>query len=356
MRVRICSSDSRTCKLGLVNSEVGDAEGVANSFSFSLPGLICKTFAWVPCGATYYASSSLTSMRHRPNYSMRTLLLVVALAAFTAPAFAQSTAIHPCEATPSPAPAASNNAPVKTAVHSSQITVDASIPPDPAVEKLLAPYSAKVNALSRVIGRLEQPLKKEPVGAGPLGEFVTDGMRSYAESKLGKPVALTIMNAGGLRKSTISAGEVRASDIFELLPFENALMVVEISGANLLRVLPPLVRDAQSGAQLQYKWNDQNRPEFISGKLIDANGHEQEIDPNKLYTIVTIDYLLKVGGGAFAVLKEARSVTPLNITVRDALMEYVRSETKAGRVIHARPDNRYVQVGPGPKGTPEEPR
>ena len=295
-------------------------------------------------------------MRQSPNYSIRTLLLVIALATLVTPAFAQTTAIQPCDATPSSAKPITTSAPVKTGVRSSQTVIDESIPADPQIEKLLAPYSAKVHALSLVIGRLDQPLKKEPVGAGSLGNFVTDGMRAYAESKLRKRVDLTIMNAGGLRKNTISEGELRASDVFELLPFENALMVVEISGANLLRLLPPLVRDAQSGARLQYKWNDQNRPEFISGKLIDANGHEQEIDPNKLYTIVTIDYLLKVGGGAFAPLKEAKDVTPLKITLRDAVMEYVKSETKAGRVIHAQVDNRYVQVGPGPKGTPEEPR
>ena len=295
-------------------------------------------------------------MRHSPNYSIRTLLLVIALAAFSLPALAQTTAIQPCEATPSSAKPTTSNTPVKTGVRSSQIVVDESIPADPEIEKLLAPYSAKVRALNLVIGRLERPLKKEPVGAGTLGNFVTDGIRTYAESKLGKPIDLAIMNAGGLRKNTISEGELRASDVFELLPFENALMVVQISGANLLKLLPPLVRDAQSGARLQYKWNDQNRPEFISGKLIDAEGHEREVDPNKLYTIVTIDYLLKVGGGAFAVLKEATNVTPLNITLRDAMMEYVKSETAAGRVIRAHVDDRYVQVGPGPKGAPEEPR
>lgn len=295
-------------------------------------------------------------MRHSPNYSLRTLLLVVALVAFVTPAFAQSTAIQPCDATPSSPKPTTNRAPVKTDVHSSQITVDASIPADPAIEKLLEPYSAKVRALSLVIGRLEQPLKKETVGAGSLGNFVTDGIRTYAEKKLGKPVTLTIMNAGGLRKNQISAGELRASDVFELLPFENALMVVEINGANLLKVLPALVRDAQSGARLQYKWNDHNRPELISSKLIDEHGHEQEIDPNKLYTIVTIDYLLQVGGGSYAVLKEAKSVTPLNMTLRDAMLEYVKNETAAGRVIRTHLDDRYVQVGPGPKTAPEEPR
>jgi hypothetical protein len=123
-----------------------------------------------------------------------------------------------------------------------------------------------------------------------------------------------------------------------------------------LKVLPAVVRDAQSGARIQYKWNDQDRPEFLSGKLIGENGQEQEIDPNKLYTIVTIDYLLKVAGGAYAVLKEAKSSTPLNITLRDAIMEYAKTETAAGRIIRARDDGRYVQVGPGPKGKPEDPR
>jgi 2',3'-cyclic-nucleotide 2'-phosphodiesterase (5'-nucleotidase family) len=199
-------------------------------------------------------------------------------------------------------------------------------------------------------------LKKEPVGGGSLGNFVTDGIRTYAQTKLGKPVTLAIMNAGGLRKNQISAGELRASDIFELLPFENALVAVELTGADLLKVLSPLVRDAQSGARLQYKWNDQNRPEFISGKLLDVNGHEQEIDPNVVYTIVTIDYLLKLKSGAYAILQEAKNTTPLNITLRDAVMEYVKSETAVGRAIRPHVDNRYVEVGPGPKGTPEEPR
>jgi 2',3'-cyclic-nucleotide 2'-phosphodiesterase (5'-nucleotidase family) len=293
-------------------------------------------------------------MRHSPNYPIRILLLVVALAAFITPAVAQSTAIQPCEATPSTTKP--GNAPVKTGVRSSQTTIDASIPADPDVEKLLAPYTEKVRALSLVIGRLERPLKKEPVGAGSLGNFVTDAIKTYAQTKLGKPVALAIMNAGGLRKNMIAVGELRASDIFELLPFENALVAVELSGADLQKVLAPLVRDAQSGARLQYKWNEQNRPEFISGKLVDASGHDQEIDPNKLYPIVTIDYLLKVGGGAYAVLKEAKSVTPLNITLRDALMEYVKEGYAAGLVISPRPDDRYVQVGPGPKTPPEEPR
>lgn len=294
-------------------------------------------------------------MRHRSYNSMRILLLAIALAAFCVPVVGQTAAIQPCEATQNTArPAA--NAPVKTGVRSSQTSIDASIPDDEAIEKMLAPYSGKVRALSVVIGQLDGPLKKESVGAGSLGQFVTDGVRTYAKAKTGKPIALTIMNAGGLRKNDIAAGDLRATDIFELLPFENALVAVELTGADLRKVMPAVVRDAQAGARIQYKWNDQNRPEFVSGKLLNENGRAEEIDPNKVYTIVTIDYLLRVGGGAYAILKEAKSSTPLGITLRDAMMEYVKSETAAGRKLKSRVDDRYVQVGPGPKTAPETPR
>ncbi|HSK64022.1 MAG TPA: hypothetical protein VK893_09280, partial [Pyrinomonadaceae bacterium] len=149
-------------------------------------------------------------MRNRHYNPMRFLLLVIALVAFSVPLFGQSAAIQPCEATPSAAKPGAN-APAKIGVRSGQTVIDASIPDDDAVEKMLAPYSGKVRALNVVIGQLDGPLKKDTVGAGSLGQFVTDGVSTYARTKLGKPIALTIMNAGGLRKNEIAAGEVRAT-------------------------------------------------------------------------------------------------------------------------------------------------
>jgi 2',3'-cyclic-nucleotide 2'-phosphodiesterase (5'-nucleotidase family) len=262
---------------------------------------------------------------------------------FVVPVLGQGTTIEPCPSTtPTPKPGVSNP-------RVRLLPVDSSLPDDPDVVKILAPYSEKVRELSKLIGRLEGDLKKSRVGAGSLGNFVTDGMRAQAQAKLGKPVALAIMNSGGLRKNEISAGELRASDIFELLPFENALVALEVTGAQLAKLLEIVPRDAQAGARIQFKWNDRDRPEFLSGKLVDATGKEQEIDPQKIYTIVTIDYLLQVGGGAYAILKEAKSATPLNMTLRDAIMNYVKSETAAGRRIRSVLDDRFVQIGPGPK-------
>jgi len=71
---------------------------------------------------------------------------------------------------------------------------------------------------------------------------------------------------------------------------------------------------------------------------------------------VTIDYLLQVGGGPYAILKEAKSRTPLNMTLRDAILNYVKSETAAGRPIRNAIDDRFVQIGPGPKKATETPQ
>src|SRR5688572_23252061 len=156
------------------------------------------------------------------------ILRLVALIVFAVPAFGQGTAIEPCPATPRPAKPGITATPQKVGTSWKRLPIDAGIPNDPEVEKIMAPYTERVRELSKVIGRLEAGLKKTGVGAGSLGQFVTDGVRAQAQAKLGKPVVLAFVNAGGLRKNEIAAGEVRASDIFELLPFENALIAVDL--------------------------------------------------------------------------------------------------------------------------------
>ena len=289
---------------------------------------------------------------------VRALLLLTVLASFSPAAFGQSKAIEPCPATPTPSPASPPGAGSTNSLDSqpeinssaSEKLIDSSISDDAAMEKILAPYSGKVRALSVVIGTLEGELKKGGVGGGSLGNFVADGIKAQASVKLGRPVVLAITNSGGLRKNAITPGQLRASDVFELLPFENALIEIELTGAQVLKLLKVVTngRDAQAGARIQYRWNTENRPEFVSAKLIDAKNHEQEIDAAATYQVVTIDYLLKLGSGSYAILGEGKNVTPLDLTIRDAIMEYVKAETASGHPVRARLDGRFVQVGSGP--------
>src|SRR5260370_21048195 len=172
-----------------------------------------------------------------------------------------------------------------------QTPVDASIKDDQAVDQMLAVYGPKVRALDVVIGKRKGELRKGGYGAGSLGNFVADGMRAQGCIKIGKPVDLAIMNGGGLRRNTISEGELRARDIFELLPFENALVTLDLTGEQVLKILGVVVsgREAQSGALIIYITKADKSAALEAARL----GHK-EIDPKATYTIVTIDSIVNV--------------------------------------------------------------
>ncbi|HSS20168.1 MAG TPA: 5'-nucleotidase [Pyrinomonadaceae bacterium] len=277
-------------------------------------------------------------------------LLNWALLCFVVAAFAQSALGQAAKPAPAPTPAD---------IHASvgETSVDATLSDDAAVDKMLTAYSPKVRALDQPVAKLKGDLRKGGVGAGSLGNFVTDGMRSQASAKLGKPVMLTTTNSGGLRKNAISEGDLTYRDVFELLPFENALVAFDLTGAQVVDLLRVVVshRDAQSGARIVYKVNSEKQLELESAKFIIA-GAEKEIDPKAVYTVISIDYLLNVTGGDYAaVLKKAANIKPLDLTTRDAITNYLKSETAAGREIKATLDGRFVFDKTG-SGVAEEPK
>ncbi len=254
------------------------------------------------------------------------------------PALAQQPAAKP-SATPATSPAAPSRDPH---ARMTQIPIDSSIPDDPAVDQMLVAYAPKVRALDMVIGRLKGDLRKGGMGAGSLGNFVADGVRAQASLKHGKPIDLALINSGGLRRNTITEGDLRARDIFELLPFENALVTVDLSGEQLLKLLQLVTtsREAQSGARIIYVTKADKSSQLEKATLRDVTGREKEIDPQAMYTVVTIDYLVSVGG-RYLVLHEGKNLQPLGIILRDAIMDYVKSETAADRDIKPNLDDRF---------------
>jgi 2',3'-cyclic-nucleotide 2'-phosphodiesterase (5'-nucleotidase family) len=118
---------------------------------------------------------------------------------------------------------------------------------------------------------------------------------------------------------------------------------LDLTGEQLLRFMNVVLsnRDAQSGARISFRTNDQKVNELVSVKLL-INGQEKEIDTNASYTIVTIDYLVK-RGGEYSILKEGKNLLPLNLTLRDAVIAYVKAETAAGRAIKTPLDGRFSQ-------------
>ena len=276
----------------------------------------------------------------------RTLLLSTTLV-FVVFAFGATASTAQVAAQPAPAPVDTNS-------RATQTLIDSTIPDDPAVNKMVEAYAPKVRGLSTAIGKLRGDLRKAGVGAGSLGNFVTDGMKIESERKLGKPIAVAITNSGGLRKSVITKGDLRLQDMFELLPFENALVAFDLTGAQVIELLRGVTGrgDAQSGARIKYKLNEQKRPQLETVRLL-VNRKEVEIDPAAIYTVISTDYLLRVTGGDYAVvLGKAKNIRPLGLTMRDALTQYVKTETAAGREVKSKLDGRFVFDGP--EGQPTE--
>jgi len=276
------------------------------------------------------------------TFPVRLVLLVAALF------LAATTALAQPAAKPQTTPA-QTGADVHARVTETQ--VDGSIADDPAVDQMLVNYAPKVRELDNVIGKLSGgELRKGGMGAGSLGNFVTDGILAEARAKAGNSIVLAVTNGGGLRKSTIPEGELRQRDIFELLPFENALVEFDLTGAQVLTLLKQVVshRDAQSGARIKYVNDAQNKPQLESARLL-VDGHETEIDPAATYRVVCIDYLWKRTSnvpseteGNYSVLAQAKKIEPLGLTIRDAIIHYVKTETAAGRDIKMKLDGRFA--------------
>lgn len=232
----------------------------------------------------------------------------------------------------------------------SENLVDGSIKDDPELQKIIAPYKTKVDELNTPIGKLAADLKKGGMGGGSLGNFVSDALRAIAEKKLNKPVLLAVVNTSGLRKNAIAAGDISTTDIFELLPFENALVTLDLTGEQLRRFMEVNVarRNAQSGARVVYRNNPEKKQNEIISLKLGSGDAVRDIDPAATYTIVTIDYLVKRGGD-YSVLQEGKNLRPLGITMRDAVLEYVKAETAAGRAVRANLDGRfkYDRTKPG---------
>jgi 2',3'-cyclic-nucleotide 2'-phosphodiesterase (5'-nucleotidase family) len=118
-----------------------------------------------------------------------------------------------------------------------------------------------------------------------------------------------------------------------------------VTGEQLTKLLETVLtrRDAQSGARITYRINAEKNPELVSMKLLDARGDEVAIDPKATYSLVTIDYLLGLRSGSYALLQEGKNVKQLGLTMRDAMMDYVKAETAAGRSIKPNLDGRFVE-------------
>lgn len=164
-----------------------------------------------------------------------------------------------------------------------------------------------------------------------LSNFSADVYLNAGSKYLGENVNISIVNLGGLRTS-IPAGDITVGKVFELMPFENELVILWLRGDKLLELVQFFAKvggEGVSGIRFEIK----------NGKAINVTVNDNPIETTKIYSIATSDYL---AGGNDKMTQLAQSEKRLNtgLKLRVILLKYVKDESSKGNKIQSKLDGR----------------
>ena len=149
----------------------------------------------------------------------------------------------------------------------------------------------------------------------------------------GENIDIVLLNNGGIR-SIISKGNISEKTAFELMPFENSIVVLELSGFSIIKMIDYLrkvkLQHPISGLQITLN-ND------YSVNEVKING--VSIENEKKYYVATTDYLLE-GGDKMYFLAETTKTTGINYKMRDILIDYFKKYD----TIKLKSDNRFIRT------------
>jgi len=248
-----------------------------------------------------------------------------------------------------------------TAYSFKTIPVDSTIPDDPEVTELLWPYSVALNREIDLNGVLayvdtagdEKVVRNDPTGGdSQLGNLVARAMqlRTGIEAEIG------ITNSLGIR-ADFEKGPLTVEQMFNVFPFENSITVIYLSGSEIQETLDFVSRkSAERGCRAQAQVSGITFDMVCSGDCPggasacarnvylgddcrngDPNGPIDPeacapLEPIGLYKVAVNDYIAR-GGSGFDVLKRNTSKQFTTISLRDALVDYMRQQPACGEDI-----------------------
>jgi 2',3'-cyclic-nucleotide 2'-phosphodiesterase (5'-nucleotidase family) len=204
---------------------------------------------------------------------------------------------------------------------------------DTALLNLVQPYSLEVNrTMNKVIGFTPATMTKRLPESG-LGNFMADCMLEMGAKKFGMPIDIAFMNQGGIRAS-INKGNITIGNVYELMPFDNLLVVQELKGSVLEALLNHIAADGgwpiSKGSSFKIK-NKQAVDIIINGKPLDRNA---------TYITANSDYIAQ--GGSDAAMLKVFPFQNKGYLIRDALLEYIQLITASGKPVDAKIENRVT--------------
>ncbi|AZI66444.1 bifunctional NAD pyrophosphatase/5'-nucleotidase [Kaistella daneshvariae] len=197
------------------------------------------------------------------------------------------------------------------------ISIAENLPEDQTFKKTIEPYKmeleGKMNTkLSHTAVDLTKSGDNSNLG-NLLADYTFEGADVWAKNN-GIPGGIdgAVINIGGIR-TTIAKGDIVTRQIYEVMPFENEVMIMKMKGSDL------------QGLFDYYLKTQKNNP--VSHITIETDGDKilkqlingKEVDPAKTYYIATSDYLA-LGGDNMEYFKKGEMI-PTGIKLRDLFLE-----------------------------------
>jgi 2',3'-cyclic-nucleotide 2'-phosphodiesterase/3'-nucleotidase len=197
------------------------------------------------------------------------------------------------------------------------------VTPDSALARRVAGWNASVATLAATpIARNARALTRGREGESTLGDLVADAMRAEA----GADLAFT--NIGGLR-ADLPEGTITKGSVYEVMPFDNTLVVVKLTGAEVRSMIEDGLAHGRVSQQsgLRYRF-DPARPagrRLVAVTLADGS----PLDSTRTYTVVVNNFMAG-GGDNYDTLLRARDKLDTGSLVREAMERYITTRARDG--------------------------
>jgi 5'-nucleotidase/UDP-sugar diphosphatase len=201
------------------------------------------------------------------------------------------------------------------------IPVTADMPPDEHVQEVLQPYLDAFGDRGKTVvgeagGRFTRPLV-DPTSSSTLANLVTDAYRYVTGADF------AFVNAGGLR-ADLEKGPVTVEEIHAVLPFDNTLIVFEITGAQILEVIHSMFSGKIGDGGILFPSNLQITIQD-SGSIQVLTGDGLPLEPEHIYRLAVGSFIARGGDGHLS-FPNFPNKTDTEIRTSDALKRYFEAK------------------------------
>ncbi|SHF14214.1 5'-nucleotidase C-terminal domain-containing protein [Chryseobacterium vrystaatense] len=203
------------------------------------------------------------------------------------------------------------------------ISINNELKNDEEFVKVIEPYKQKLDKeMNQKISHTSLDLTKQGDNSNLgnlLADYTFEGADAWAKKNLQKNVDAALINIGGIR-TTIGKGDVLLKNVFEVMPFENEVIIVKMKGSDLQGLFDYYAK-TQVNNPVSHLYIETN-----NGQLTQSQINGKPVDPSKDYYIATSDYLA-LGGDNMKFFSKGESIST-GIRLRDLFIEYFRKNSE----------------------------